>query len=431
MKIAYNPDPRASISDVLQNYENDIIFDLVGRNIYARGTKFAGTDTKNTAGSTDSSLKLYLIGSESQAANSQTYSHDTVYVDTDGCLYSNNAKTTTIHEWVCEFETAFAGSQSLSSLNLISLKKDAPNTGDIIKIQFKYKSGVMYDNSITITIPFRCNITFNSTNAARLAINNNNFDNAIYRTIYPHNGVLFLKVTNSDVSGIYVDIIYNNTLGIVSNYALNAINANNSINATNAVNATNATNATTSSYSDTVKVQKSTNSQYMAVTLAANIYANSSSNAATNTLMGTGATTSGGAYSMLYTAGVSKKPLLYSPSVGILYVGNATLQVSDEKLKEFKDDIDIDFDKLKQIPKKYFTWNHDEDKLLNIGTSAQELEKIYPELVSEYPEENEVYKTVNYANLSIVALAAIDKLNDKIKNLEEKIKILEEKQNNI
>ena len=50
------------------------------------------TNTKNTAGSTDSSSKLFLIGAESQATNPQTYSHDTVYVDTDGCLYSNSTK---------------------------------------------------------------------------------------------------------------------------------------------------------------------------------------------------------------------------------------------------------------------------------------------------------------------------------------------------
>lgn len=49
-------------------------------------------DTKNTAGSTDSSSKLFLIGATSQAANPQTYSHDTVYVGTDGCLYSNSTK---------------------------------------------------------------------------------------------------------------------------------------------------------------------------------------------------------------------------------------------------------------------------------------------------------------------------------------------------
>lgn len=50
------------------------------------------TDTKNTAGSTNSSSKLFLIGATSQAANPQTYSHDTVYVGTNGHLYSNGVK---------------------------------------------------------------------------------------------------------------------------------------------------------------------------------------------------------------------------------------------------------------------------------------------------------------------------------------------------
>jgi len=50
------------------------------------------TDTKNTAGSTNSSSKLFLIGATSQATSPQTYSHDTAYVGTDGCLYSNSTR---------------------------------------------------------------------------------------------------------------------------------------------------------------------------------------------------------------------------------------------------------------------------------------------------------------------------------------------------
>ena len=53
---------------------------------------FTDTNTKNTAGSTNTSSKIFLIGATSQAANPQTYSHDTAYVDTDGCLYSNGTK---------------------------------------------------------------------------------------------------------------------------------------------------------------------------------------------------------------------------------------------------------------------------------------------------------------------------------------------------
>ena len=61
--------------------------------ISAYGTAVTISDTKNTAGSTDSNSKLFLIGATSQAANPQTYSHDTAYVGTDGYLYSNSKKT--------------------------------------------------------------------------------------------------------------------------------------------------------------------------------------------------------------------------------------------------------------------------------------------------------------------------------------------------
>ena len=53
------------------------------------------SDTKNTAGSTNTSSKIFLVGATSQAANPQTYSHDTAYVGTNGCLYSNNKLVTT------------------------------------------------------------------------------------------------------------------------------------------------------------------------------------------------------------------------------------------------------------------------------------------------------------------------------------------------
>lgn len=60
--------------------------------------KFTDTNTLNTAGSTDTSSKLFIIGATSQGANPQTYSQDTAYIGTDGCLYSNNKKVLTDHQ---------------------------------------------------------------------------------------------------------------------------------------------------------------------------------------------------------------------------------------------------------------------------------------------------------------------------------------------
>lgn len=51
------------------------------------GLGIPGSDTKNTAGSTDTSSKIFLVGATSQAANPQTYSDNEVYA-TNGVLSS-------------------------------------------------------------------------------------------------------------------------------------------------------------------------------------------------------------------------------------------------------------------------------------------------------------------------------------------------------
>lgn len=97
-------------------------------------------------------------------------------------------------------------------------------------------------------------------------------------------------------------------------------------------------------------------------------------------------------------------------------------QTSDERLKEYKGDINVDLDKLLLLPKKYFTWKLDRNGKIEIGTSAQEVQKLYPELVTKDLEGKLV---VAYDKLSIVALRAIDVLNSKNKELESRIERLE------
>ena len=97
---------------------------------------------------------------------------------------------------------------------------------------------------------------------------------------------------------------------------------------------------------------------------------------------------------------------------------NSFYASSDIRLKNILDDINIDFDKLKLIPNKYYTWKGSD--ILQLGTIAQDIQKIYPEVVSK--NENG-YLSVDYSKLSIIALAAIDKLNERIKELECQIKL--------
>jgi hypothetical protein len=96
---------------------------------------------------------------------------------------------------------------------------------------------------------------------------------------------------------------------------------------------------------------------------------------------------------------------------------------SDERLKDFAGDVDVDLDDIKRIPKKYYTWKDDANKTIQIGTSAQKLQEIYPELVSE----NEDGKlAVSYDKLTMVALGAIDKLYDMINELKNENNILKD-----
>lgn len=82
-------------------------------------------DTKNTAGSTDTSSKIFLIGATSQAANPQTYSDDQVYV-TNGTLQANITNATVA---VC---ANTAGSQTAGGISLYST-----NQQDIYGIIFR------------------------------------------------------------------------------------------------------------------------------------------------------------------------------------------------------------------------------------------------------------------------------------------------------
>ena len=119
----------------------------------------------------------------------------------------------------------------------------------------------------------------------------------------------------------------------------------------------------------------------------------------------------------------------YLPLSGGTCTGNiyapAFYESSDERLKDFYNSVDVDLDKLSSLPKKFFKWKSNPNGEFEIGTSAQELQKIYPQLVNT---DDKGYLTVAYDKLSIIALRAIDKLYEMNKNLERRIQILESKQ---
>ena len=112
--------------------------------------------------------------------------------------------------------------------------------------------------------------------------------------------------------------------------------------------------------------------------------------------------------------------LFYDPQIfmhnGYMY------SISDENKKNFLGDIVCDLNILKNIPKKYFKWADGSNDQTYIGTSAQKLAEIYPELVNIDGDGN---YGVSYERLSIVALAAIDKLYEENNDLRERLDNLE------
>lgn len=133
--------------------------------------------------------------------------------------------------------------------------------------------------------------------------------------------------------------------------------------------------------------------------------------------------------STYYLLGVASKTATtvtqaYVSSTDIYMQGGEIYAASDETLKNFGENIEVDFDKLAEIPKVYYTWKTDVDNKQQIGTSAQKLREIYPELVSE-SEDGKL--AVSYEKLSVIALSAVDKLHKENEELKERLRKIEEK----
>lgn len=111
-----------------------------------------------------------------------------------------------------------------------------------------------------------------------------------------------------------------------------------------------------------------------------------------------------------------------------MYASGGFYESSDETLKDFHGDIEVDLDKLRSIPKKLFTWKDGDDKDMHIGTSAQKVQELYPEIVYSGKDGK---LSVDYAKLSIVALAAVDKLYEENQRLKKQMSDFETRLNKL
>ena len=125
----------------------------------------------------------------------------------------------------------------------------------------------------------------------------------------------------------------------------------------------------------------------------------------------------------------------------ITATGNITAFVSDERLKIINGNIENALEKIKSLNGFRYKFNETAKKIgygnddsLHLGVSAQEVEKILPEIVKPapfdtikhegktYSKTGEDYKTVQYEKLVPLLIEGIKELSNKVDELEKKLK---------
>ena len=105
---------------------------------------------------------------------------------------------------------------------------------------------------------------------------------------------------------------------------------------------------------------------------------------------------------------------------------NITSYFSDERLKTFLGKIPHSLEKINNLNGYYFKENdlakslgYNNDRT-QVGVSAQEVEAVLPEIVTQAPVSSE-YKTIYYDKLVPLLIEGIKTLNEKVDKLENKI----------
>ena len=382
-------------------------------------SNYSTTDTKNTAGSTNSTSKLFLIGSTSQTGSSQTYSNSKCYTQSD-YLYSNGEKVDMrLTTALVPIGTSIPSDTDLNTITYLKVGKYCCSVNDTVKTLVNCPT----ENAFTMEVYSLLSTTIDNESTTawcyrlrRLTTYIGNeyiqFCRSDGSKVWTYNS--WQLIPKSNVSGTTLSIgsatqpVYIDSMGILQSCT--------SYSSASVSSATNATNVyVTSNSANTVHyltfASGNTNGN-KALRYDSNLSYNPSSNTLT-VYAGT-----------INTSKISASTITASTSM----YSAAFYETSDERLKNFQDKIPVDLDKLSKLKKNYFTWKEKErGEKLEIGVSAQEIKELYPEIVSDEGET----LSVAYDKLSVVALSAVDILYEENKSLKNKISELEEQIKNI
>jgi hypothetical protein len=121
----------------------------------------------------------------------------------------------------------------------------------------------------------------------------------------------------------------------------------------------------------------------------------------------------------------------YVTTTGVINATNTTISaISDVRLKENIQDLDVGLDKIMALKPRKFDWKEGKGKNIkgDRGWIAQEFEQVFPEMIDKWkdpaPENEEPYKSVR-ADLIPVLVKAIQQQQAMIQTLEAKVTALE------
>ena len=333
------------------------------------GTTHDIIDTKNTAGAAPMKGDIFIVGAKMQAESSITYTNEKCYISsTDNCLYSNGEKVATL--------TDIANIKDVDTKTTAGTTNVPTNDGKALFYLIGTKNtGVPY---------------------AQTYVNNSVYVDVI------NGNILYVPQIRAG-GNILCDGVINasnfQTTGRISCNFLTSgeVVADKILNKTKIVDeATNTPIITLGKKNDMGEYVGDIEAHSISLTGGGIIISNEGNEGNADdqiiVLSGGNITTNNG-----------------------IITASAFYESSDERLKTFTEDYNINLDDIKNIKTGKFYWNSDENQVINGGVSAQTVEKYFPELVRE--NENGI-KSVNYDGLAVVAIAAIKKLTERIEELE-------------
>lgn len=322
------------------------------------GTTHDIIDTKNTAGAAPMEGDIFIVGAKMQAESSITYTNEKCYISsTDNCLYSNGEKVATL--------TDIANIKDVDTKTTAGTTNVPTNDGKALFYLIGTKNtGVPY---------------------AQTYVNNSVYVDVI------NGNILYVPQIRAGGNILCDGVInasnFQTTGGISCNFLTSGeVVADKILNKTKIVDE--ATNT------DIITLGEEIDGEWVGNIEANSIKLDSGINVAGKTVLDSSGN--------------------ITTNSGII-TASAFYESSDERLKTFTEDYNINLDDIKNIKTGKFYWNSDENQVINGGVSAQTVEKYFPELVRE--NENGI-KSVNYDGLAVVAIAAIKKLTERIEELE-------------